>query len=1049
MKPQRLTISAFGPFAGKIEIPFREMGGKGLFLITGDTGAGKTTIFDAISFALFGESSGLVRPVDSLRSHFAQPGVKTYIELDFLHRGQEYILRRNPKYERPKKSGEGMTDEPPDASLTYTDGTVITGNVRVTEAVTQLIGINYKQFKQIAMIAQGEFLKLLLADHKERAEIFRRVFGTDLLERAQQELKKKERTAKIQLDDSCKAILQYTGLLLYSEEQSTLPLLQEWKSEPNLHRITEMTALTEQLIEQDEQALKKAKESQQVQQEELALVIAEYTRAEQGNQLLQELSAAKIKWQGLQERSAVMKELSQRIKWTSLAAERIFPLERMYVSELQNQMQLQQSMERLLQKEKETEETLAALEVRLQKEQSAEPQREALAERISQFKALMPEYARLEQLRLIQRDLSARLQTLNTKWNTLTEEKESLQQKSTKLKVDLEESREAELRLLSIERDKDTAAQYRKALREIYQTIAKLEELQKASVNLQQDYLKAEAEHKTQHRLCEEKESLYFRQQAGVLASRLEEQTPCPVCGSTEHPNKAVLFDGALSEEELSLLRAQRDKASEQLREASTQVHAARVQFDSVQESLSQRLGEVLPELSLQVGLSAVKATIVEKGTENTRRLEQLEQDYKHLSLLCENRKVWTQQLADIEKRMLEIDPALLRVNEEKLSVTMELNAKTTDSSSLQDKLPCASEQEGRALLLKAEQELAQQKEELKKSEQAVQNCKSDLASIRALKADTANRQEKQTMQLQQTEQSYRQALTEHGFSGEQAYHTALSDREQLETMQAELRAFEESVRFTEETIRRLTEESKGKSPQDLTELEQRRKLLEEKRAEYETVSGQIALRYRSNKATLQKIQEELSKKERFEREYLMLSSLSKTASGELPGKQKLAFEQYVQASYFQRIIEEANKRLHRMTNGRFELLRKETADDFRSQSGLDLDVMDYYTGKLRSVRSLSGGESFKASLSLALGLSDVIQSHAGGVQIDTLFIDEGFGSLDSESLEQAIASLIALTEGNRLVGIISHVSELKERIDRKITVQKSVSGSTAVLSAK
>ena len=263
------------------------------------------------------------------------------------------------------------------------------------------------------------------------------------------------------------------------------------------------------------------------------------------------------------------------------------------------------------------------------------------------------------------------------------------------------------------------------------------------------------------------------------------------------------------------------------------------------------------------------------------------------------------------------------------------------------------------------------------------------------------------------------------------------------------MQAFTESLRFTEETIRRLREETAEKSPVDSEKLALQQEELKREKSVLDEQVSQTSQRYHGNQRILQKLEDALRQKEKLEHRYLMLSSLSKTANGELPEHQKLAFEQYVQAAYFQKVIQEANQRMSRMTNGRFELLRKEIPEDNRSQSGLELDVMDYYTGKLRSVRSLSGGESFKASLSLALGLSDVIQSYAGGVQIDTMFIDEGFGTLDSESLDQAISALAALTTGDRLVGIISHVPELKEKIDKKITIRKSVTGSTAVLTSR
>ena len=1046
MKPKHLTISAFGPFANQVEVPFQEFGSMGLFLITGDTGAGKTTLFDAISFALFGESSGSVRPVDSLRSDFAPEQTKTYVELHFEHRGKEYCVRRNPKYQRPKKNGKGFTDEPADASLTLPDGGVVTGSAKVTAEITELLGIDYKQFKQIAMIAQGEFLKLLLADNRERAEIFRRVFGTDSLEKMQQELKRREKEARIGWEDYCKAVLQYTGNLLYSEEQRNRPLVVEWSHEPNLHRVEEMMAVWEEMIRQDAELLEQLKASQKKHQEADSLLIAEQTRAEQTNRLFRELEQAQMHQKELQEQEPEIQRLTQKAGQAAAALERVFPFESIYRSAQDSAQRLEQSLRQLGAKGEQLEQKLAGLREAWQTEQLAEPRRQALAEQLTGLRSSLPDYQKLKELRRQEQELEKSFLECVNFLERLTKENQLLARKRDELQTRLTESQGAQVSLLSCEKERESAAELRTNLLDLHKMVSSLEILQKEGQKLRESYLQAEQEYTQVRCVCEEKEFLYFRQQAGVLAGRLKQGEPCSVCGSTEHPKKASLLEGAPTEEDLRRLRTQQEQAANKLRETSSQAHGKEVQAQSCQEALVQRLAKVLPAVSMGEDLSVLKAVIVLEGKKNTRRQTQLEQDYQAFKTLCRNRESWTEQLNETQKRLLEGEPILLKENERKIDLASQFSAKKAEVQMLREKLPAPSEDEVRILIFQAEQQLNDSKQKLKDSETAFLECQKELENTKAIRQDNEKQLSEQMERLNQTEHNYRQSLLENGFLGEEDYKKALCSREQLEAWRSKIKAFEEGRRFAEENIRRLSEETKGKEPVDGVALAQKREHLEQEKNQLENRIGQTSLRYGGNSSILQKIKDALRTKEKLEREYLMVSSLAKTANGELPGRQKLAFEQYVQASYFNRVIQEANKRLSRMTNSRFELLRKETASDFRSQSGLELDVMDYYTGKLRSVRSLSGGESFKASLSLALGLSDVIQSYAGGVQIDTMFIDEGFGTLDSESLEQAISALAALTKGDRMVGIISHVPELKEKIEKKIVIQKGVAGSTVSL---
>ena len=582
----------------------------------------------------------------------------------------------------------------------------------------------------------------------------------------------------------------------------------------------------------------------------------------------------------------------------------------------------------------------------------------------------------------------------------------------------------------------------------LHEMAKRLEAVEAEHRRAQRDYLAADEEYGRMHRLCEEKERLYFDQQAGVLAGRLRSGEPCPVCGSKEHPHKAEMIGGAPNEQELQQLRGQREQAEARRRETSSQAHGKEVEVQSARQELYRQWKQILPEVAPQEELPALKARIIALGTENTGRKKALEQRCVELKQLCSNRELWAKELDEAQRLLKECEPLVQRETEEQSRLASQVSAKQAEAALVQGKLPCESEEELRRQIAEAETRLEKLKKRLQESEAALTKGRSELESVRAVLRENTNQLAEQNQRLEQAEQEYRRALEENRFS-EEEYRAALLDQGRVEAWRNEVQAFAESQRFIEETIRRLKEETAGKSPVDTDQLALRQEELKREKSVLDEQVSQTSQRYHGNRRILQQLQDALRHKEKLEQRYLMLSSLSKTANGELPERQKLAFEQYVQAAYFQKVIQEANRRMSRMTNGRFELLRKEISDDNRSQSGLELNVMDYYTGKLRSVRSLSGGESFKASLSLALGLSDVIQSYAGGVQIDTMFIEDGFGTLDSESLDQAISALAALTTGDRLVGIISHVPELKEKIDKKITIQKSVTGSTAVLTSR
>lgn len=1046
MKPLKMILSGFGPYAGTVNIPFQALGDRGLFLITGDTGAGKTTIFDGISFALFGETSGSTRTVETLRSDFAGPETKTCVELLFRHKGAEYLVRRNPRYQRAKKSGDGMTEEKADASITMPDGRVIAGAKEVTAAAETLLGIDYKQFKQIAMIAQGEFLRLLLADNKERAEIFRRVFGTGDFQQVQAKLKERYLALKSQYEDCCKGLLQYADGVEMDQAHPSFEALSQWRQGRDIYKLDQVNTCLGQMLQADETSEKSQRTGLEELTAALEKLITESAKAEQDNRGLLRLTEAKARFAELEHKAAEMLALQKRLDRAEKAVGKVQPLERLYLEGKEAKARLESEIARITASLEEAAQSLQAAQNALDTEHEKEPVRRGLAERIGRLKALLPDYAALEVLRQKQADLDRLEKAQAGKEELLQKERENLARNKAVDDQRTAESQGAEVRLAECGKELENAESVCHSLETAASQIVALEKQKAEFETLRKHYRQAEELYTQANLDCLEKEKLFFREQAGILAEALEEGSPCPVCGSTAHPAKAQKTEGAPSEAELERLKKRQNDLHQTMEAAGMEVKTSRIQANAQYGNLVQNLIPFLPGTENTL-LPELKEKLTAEMTLRKQKMQVLKTELSNLKNLCAQRKQWAEQAAQATARLAALERELSEAGEKLHILRVELGAAQSESTAIGKKLDYVSEQQARMAVAKQERQLEELEKAQKDSEDTFHRLKNQLESMAAVRTDKGKSLLEQTEKLLNTEQSFRLGMAEQGFEQESDYRDAFKDQINITNWKKDLERYKQDCNSTQETITRLTEETAGKHTVDTNVLLERRGALQAEREIAERKLQGIVSRLSKNRQLKERMELLSKEKDRVEKQYLMVGNLSRTANGELSGKQKLAFEQFVQASYFRRVIVQANLRLSMMTNGRFELLRQETAANLRNQSGLDLDVMDYYTGKTRTVKSLSGGESFKASLALALGLSDVIQSHAGGVEIDTMFIDEGFGALDSESLEQAISALNLLADGDRLVGIISHVTELKERIDKKIWIKKGPAGSLAELS--
>lgn len=1026
MKPLHLTVSAFGPFAEKTEIPFQKLGDRGLFLISGDTGAGKTTLFDAICFALFGETSGSNRGIDSIRSDFASAGTKTYVEFLFSHHGAQYRVIRNPAYQRPKLRGEGMTTETAEASLyrEETEGreTLATGFSTVKAEIETLLGVDARQFKQISMIAQGEFLKLLYADSGERGNIFRKVFHTDLYAAFQKELKEAEREKRVALEDSEKRLLQYLSQMTGETLEKT-----------DLFRGEALLAEQENFLMELQEALKKTDESLNELERAIRSLEREMAEGEEAERLWGKVEAARKSCEAQEASEAEKQQEKDFLKKQRIALDVIFPLEQAWKQAKEAEKNWAEVFASNAEKMKEIEKTQKCLE---QKKETLETGRPVLEEKKSLLRKLTEEKTRY----LHREQVRKALEFQSKKKSLLEQETTALQEQGRLEKKQLEEW-QAELgtkeRILAEIRLQEQLLNQRKekiqemeALLRQQQTIG---ETKDSLRRLAEKYRMAEREWIAAKEIADRTEALFLREQAGFLAEGLEEGMACPVCGSCHHPQKALLSGDAPTEAEWKKKKAlleeavkKRQTIAEEGRSEKEKLIFLEDAFRKSCEKWNAKEGTILQEKQ-----QAETAAAKEQQTLEDLRNQAVSLD----NLVSKIEKLQTKSM-ETERVLAEKEHAL----EETLASLQRMQG---EFSLLQEQL-------GEMTLAQIEETCDALQREIVESEamekqlsEAWQRVNGEKERALALmeQADRKRKEAKKESELAQT--ALEKGLLESKFESYAGYTSILPKREQLEQAEETNRKFFSDLALLRQAAKNLEEEYGKKERKDMSVLEEKRK---DQIAERERLKEK-ADKIRSEAAVFQNLLEngkqEVSLRKKAELEYLPIMELSKTANGELAGRDKIAFEQFAQGFYFRKILQAANLRLKDMTEGRYLLLHAQKAANRKNQAGLELEVLDHYTGKSRSVRSLSGGEAFKASLCLALGLSDVIQAHAGGVRIDTMFIDEGFGSLDDRSREQAVEVLQRLSYGNRFVGIISHVSELKESIEKKIVVNKGSAGST------
>ena len=930
MRPLRLTLSAFGPYAAETTLDLEKLGKGGLYLITGDTGAGKTTIFDAITYALYDHSSSGIREGSMLRCKYADDKTPTFVELEFEVHGVRYTVRRNPEYQRPKARGEGMTTEKADATLTYPDDRPpVTKAKDVTAAVQEIIGLDYNQFSQIVLIAQGQFTKLLNASTEERSRIFRKLFRTQRYAQLQERLQAEASALNQQRTAQNAKLDSLLGGLQFSPEDPDAEALRALCAQT----VPETAlALLDALTARQAAALEEAGTALQATEAQLDTVQQQLGAAAQAQRLAQQLAA----------------------RQAELAA---------------------------------AKPALDAARAEAGRHAGDAAQLDALTAQVTQAQSALAAYDALDTLCRQQTEARDAARLAAAQAHKRRTQLDSLNAALAAAETELAALADADTRLLALQNRSAQLTQRGEALAKLEQRLADCQRQAKTAHKAQESYRTAAAAQDEARARRDALERAFLDAQAGLLAESLVEGAPCPVCGSTHHPARALLPHTAPTQAQVEAARQAAAEADRQAQSASAAAQSALATANEAKTSLRRDAETLLPErfttpegtvpltFALMTNVLAEEnAALQTAQTDCKAQCRLADADCRRKAQLEADRQAKTRQRPALEQAAAEADRSAA--------------AQNASADALEGQIA-----ERRAALPYPRRADAQA---------ALDKLEADRSTLRT-GMDTAQRKLKQAEQTVAAAEAAVEALTAQQTAAQK--ELPARSAEELTAQQTELTAARETLRSREKQLSAQLLPNRKTSAQYRTAAEARQTL---------------------------------------ESRWQWVSALAATAGGTLTSKQKIKLEAYIQMNYLDRILRYANTRLMQMTAGQYELERI-GAENQRSQSGLDLGVIDHYNGTRRSVKTLSGGESFKASLALALGLSDEVQSSAGGIRLDTLFLDEGFGSLDEESLELAIRVLSGLTEGDRLVGIISHVGALKDRIDRQVVVHKARTGGSTV----
>lgn len=993
MMPISLTLSAFGPYPDTITIDFESFQEDGLFLITGPTGSGKTMIFDAMIFALYGKTSGQIRQTDSLRCDHALNEIPTFVEFSFSLHQQNYTIKRNPKYYLEGKK----TPKQPSALLTLPDGKMVEGIKEVNQKMISLLGVDDQQFKQICMIAQGEFTKLIMASSDEREKVLRELFHSETYQKLEEKLKVHLKTYQEKYD-----------LLLNKRKD----LMQELQVEDHQEYLSKQT----KLIASQQKEYDDLKKDLDQKKEQLQLYRLQ-------NQRLIQLKDLKQQFQDLKKQENDYQKLNKTVDTLKKAQETNY----LYISYIKQQKKLQTlklNQEDFLKQLKKLEKDYQEKKVQADSLDYKQQTKEKLQNQIQETKQL------INQIYQYQNDYQ-NLQTLKQQYRMLDEEHKLFLKKKEKFENGLQRDQER------IQSEQQVQSKYElikqqyvrlneqkvkvHQLSDYYDQILKLNENKS---DLQEEYTVVEKQVDHEKMQYNKMEKLYFRKQAGIFALQLKEDQPCPICGSLHHPHPAQIEKEDITKEKLD----QQAKKVKQQEHRLQDILQKILLSNQKKEMLVKQTKQLSSELNIQEEISKeIFIKELDHLSKDEKRMKkeylELQDELKYIQKLKKSVALSLKDMSTYESKELKQAQSL-----ENIQVQIHQLSGKLDDSLRQYEIGEVNKN-----YQQVQKEYRQLSLEIETIQQDYEKVKNKYLEIKT-KISSLNQQIIQEQEIyDELDNKYHTALD--AFINEEEFLNLKTQINQISILEKKYQDYLISLKSLNEQIISLENEVKDSTYVDLSSLSETIKevnqQLREKNDDLEKLKIDYSLKEKMIK-DIQKINQQLEKDEDTYQRYLDLYNL---ASGK--NNARVSIERYVLATYFENMLIYANVIMKQLSQGRYQLLRKDDAGKGRSQQGLELDVFDQESGNIRSIKTLSGGESFKAALSLALGLSRMVQDYAGGIELNTLFIDEGFGSLDSQSLDQAMNCLMELHHENKLIGIISHVSDLKDRIERQLVVER------------
>ncbi len=1054
MRPLKLTLSAFGNYAKEQTIDFSRLNGKNLFLITGNTGAGKTTIFDAISYALYGSPSGEFRDTASLRSHYVDGDVETFVELEFQLRNKGYRIRRSPEQMLNKKRGEGYKKEGAKVELMFLDSDEkpLTKVKEVDDRINELLGVDKDQFRQIVMLPQGEFLKLLKANSKDREEIFRRIFGTEGFKKIQDDLRDDVKKLWVELKDSKNERDLYVKQIKSDEDSELYELINREDID-----IEQVCNLVVEGIKKDKEDVIKSKENSNLLRNQLKELDGKILGLANDKKVLEEYESTKKRLEEHKGKIETVKTYEEKLL-KGKKAEKIKLIENRLNEEKDNKTKRENTISNIRREKDDVSTNLEKAKKNLEESKSKVKEKEELIIKLEKLKkqehAVSTYIDKKDKVINLEKLLGEKEKGLKSSKNREVELEKEIKDNLEELRKSIEAEGQIALILEKGKKHKRDIDALRD-LKECYENIRykkmDFDEKKDKFTLVEKNFKKVKLE-------FEKSEDDFKKGQAGILAESLEEGMSCPVCGSKEHPNKAVRPSNVLSEEEIKVLKENYDKAYEEKELLLRELTVLNKEIESFQKEVIGVKVKALEEILEKDFLSTLNESeqrekITSEGLKLNKIIEEeraIYRDIKKISDLkpkLEEVKLALEGKLKITKETVEECNEFIKINGPKLSKEIEV-LRTIEAEvpeSLRDGISIKNE------MKKIELAIKEIEENIITSENAFNNINNKYTELN--KSEKIHEEEllKINEKLHVIREEFEVAIKENDFKSYEDYKVSLISGD-LELIDNKIKSYYENLKALEALYENINNSFNKLEVKDKNDLEELRNKIGEEYKEIELKEKNennkcnlLCNRVDHNEAMLKKVNLIRNKIGEREKVYERLSHLSNIANGDKGNLKKITFESYVLTSYFDEIIERANIKLDKMTNGRFVLKRKEDLGKGNKKQGLDLEVYDNNTGKERGVNSLSGGESFKTALSLALGLADVIQSYAGGISIDTMFVDEGFGTLDPQSLDSAIECLLNIQQEGRLVGIISHVDELKERIEVKLEVKaKDGKGSTA-----